>query len=111
MSPSIFSQLPNNLIMNIINIHTIQEEKEKKIRKDNFSNCMNDINEVPYEYSRTYITEEMAKEFNIVKRKSVPVFNLVSNEFWECYSMSVMNGTNYDTGEDTDEDYSDEDDY
>ena len=111
MSPSIFSQLPNNLIMNIINIHTIQEEKENKIRKDIFSKCMNEINEVPYEYSRTYITEEMAKEFNIVKRKSVPVFNLVSNEFWECYSMSVMNGTNYDTGEDTDEDYSDEDDY
>lgn len=106
-----FSQLPNNLIMNIIKMNTIQEEKEKKIRKDIFSKCMNEINEVPYEYSRTYITEEMAKEFNIVKRKSVPVFNLVSNEFWQCYSMSIMNGTNYDTGEDTDEDYSDEDDY
>ena len=110
MSPSIFSQLPNNLIMNIINIHTIQEEKEKKIRKDIFSKCMNEINEVPYEYNRTYITEEMAKEFNLEKHKTAPVFNLVSNEFWQCYSMSVMNGTNYDTGEDTDED-EDEDDY
>ena len=68
MSPSMFSQLPNNLIMNIIKMNTIQEEKEKKIRKDIFSKCMNEINEVPYEYSRTYITEEMAKEFNIERR-------------------------------------------
>jgi len=87
MSSSIFSQLPNNVIMNIINIHHIQEEKEKKIRKDSFSKCMKDINEVPYHYSRTYITEEMAKEFNIPAHKC-PVFNTVSNEFWTTYHQS-----------------------
>jgi len=105
MSPSIFSQLPNTLIMNIINIHTIQEEKEKKIRKDIFSKCMNEINEVPYEYSRN--CNVRSGEYCEFPK----VFNKVSDEFWKIYHESIMNGTNYDTGEDTDEDYSDEDDY
>ena len=97
-----FSQLPNNLIMNIIKMNTIQEEKEKKIRKDIFSKCMNEINEVPYEYSR--YCNVRAGEY------CAKVFNKVSDEFWKIYHQSIMNGTNYDTGEDTDED-TDEDDY
>jgi hypothetical protein len=98
--------------MNIINIHTIQEEKEKKIRKDIFSKCMNEINEVPYDYSRTKPELIIADDGTSYQTGfSCPeVFNKVSDEFWECYRMSVMNGTNYDTGEDTDED-TDEDDY
>jgi len=100
-----FSQLPNNLIMNIIKMNTIQEEKEKKIRKDIFSKCMNEINEVPYT-CRRYFSEEYRESGKCVKPR---IFSKVCNEFWECYNMSVMNGTNYDTGESSEEDDSDED--
>ena len=106
MSSSIFSQLPNNLIMNIINIHHIQEEKEKKIRNDIFSKCMDDINEVPYRYSRTpselkTIIDGTIYQNGLLCRK---IFNKVSDEFWKIYHQSIENGTNYDTGESSDED-------
>ena len=91
MMASIFAGLPNDLIINIININTTNMTAEKHEIKNKLKLCMEDIQNVAFAYSPNYQPEH---------HKDKAVFYKVSKEYWD--------SNIYD---DTDEEDDDDDDY
>lgn len=88
MVASIFAGLPNDLIINIININTTNINAEKQETKNKLNLCIQDIEDVAYKYSPNYDPEY---------HTSKPIFYKVSKEYW---NSNILD----DTDEDTDED-------
>jgi hypothetical protein len=102
MSPSIFSGLPNDLIMKVIEINTTTMNAEKQEIKNKFKSCMDTINDIPYKYSLYYDPEY---------HKSKPIYHKVSCEFWLCYIITDNNIETHEDESDDEDESNDEYDY
>tara|TARA_R110002012_G_scaffold143515_3_gene301701 strand:+ start:193 stop:489 length:297 start_codon:yes stop_codon:yes gene_type:complete len=96
MSGTIFSNLPNDLIMNIIKINTTNMTAERQEIKNKLNKCIKFLELVPFHYSPVYVPEY---------HKDKPIFYKVANQYWEARKVEEDNGFNeeyetYDTDED-----------
>ena len=98
MTPSIFANLPNDLILNIIKINTLNTKYEKEKIKNILNKSLNTISLIPFHYSPNYLPEYC---------KDKKVFYKVSSQFWDADNIEDDNGFNeeYETYSSDDDDY------
>ena len=101
MSGSIFSNLPNDLIMNIIKINTTNMTAERQEIKNKLNKCIKFLDVVPFQFSPTY-----NPEYHFHK----PVFYKVANQYWEARKVGEnqweeLDLEEYETYDTDDDDY------